>query len=94
VCRRGGESETTVHPTITVQAPQPNAELNPGDALTVMGAATGIPGAEPASIDTVIVGLAGQPIEAALTLVAHRPVPTVRFEATVTVRAVLRMGSA
>jgi hypothetical protein len=79
---------STVHLTIRVQAPQPNAELNPGDVLTVAGVATGSPGTEPVSIDTVTVALAGPPIEAVLTFVPHQHVPTVRFEATLTVPAV------
>jgi hypothetical protein len=74
--------------TIRLYAPQPGAVLNPGDALTVAGVATGSPGAEPVSIETVTVALAGPPIEAVLTFVPHQPAPTVRFEATLTVPAV------
>ena len=74
--------------TIRVHAPPPGAVLNPGDALTVAGVATGSPGTEPVSIETVTVALAGPPIEAVLTFVPHQPAPTVRFEATLTVPAV------
>ncbi len=90
----------TAHPTIGVQAPQPNTVLNSGDVLTVSGLATGTPGTEPSpghpgveavSIDTVTVALAGlPPIEAALTPLQRGPhqAPTARFEATLTVPAV------
>ena len=74
--------------TIRVHAPPPGAVLNPGDALTAAGVATGSPGTEPVSIETVTVALAGPPIEAVLTFVPHQPAPTVRFEATLTVPAV------
>jgi hypothetical protein len=75
---------------IQVQTPQANAVLTAGDSLTVSGLATGIKGdpthgGDPVSIDTVTVALAGVSIEAELTAVLHQSVPTVRFEATMTV---------
>jgi len=73
--------------TIFVHAPPPGAVLDPGDVLTVAGVATGSPGTDPVSIETVTVALAGPPIEAVLTFVPHQHVPTVRFEATLTVPA-------
>ncbi len=73
---------------VLVSAPDSNVVLNPGDALTVAGVASGIGGAEPVVVDSVTVALAGPPVEAALSPVPNRPVPTVQFEATVTVPAV------
>ena len=73
---------------LQVQAPGPGAVLNPGDALTVVGVATGIPGAEQVGIDAVTIALAGAPIEASVTQVPKQKVPTYRFEADLTVPAV------
>lgn len=78
---------------IQVHTPQPNAVLTAGDVLDVAGLATGIPGGgihggDPVAIDTVTVALAGASIEATLSFVPHQVVPTVRFDAAVTVPAV------
>jgi hypothetical protein len=87
----------TAHPTISVQAPQPNTVLKPGDVLAVSGVATGTPATEPSpghpgveavSIDTVTVALAGPPIEAALTPIQQQgphQAPSARFQANLIV---------
>jgi len=91
----------TAHPTIRVNAPQPNSVLNSGGALTVAGVATGTPevepspghpGAEAVTIDTVTVALAGgTPIEAALTRIPPQhphDAPAARFDANLIVPTV------
>lgn len=88
---------TNVEPTnvelgLRVQTPPPNTVLTAGDILTVAGVATGIPGgphaSDPVYVDTVTVTLTGAPVEADLSPITHQTVPTVRFEATLTVPAV------
>src|SRR5262245_45312018 len=91
----------TAHPTVRVNAPQPNSVLNSGGALTVAGVATGTPevepspghpGAEAVTIDTVTVALAGgTPIEAALTRIPPQhphDAPAARFDANLIVPTV------
>ena len=74
---------------IVVHLPHANDVLTPGTDVAVEGMATGIPGdphgGDPIFVDTVTVNLAGASIDAELTAVLHQPVPTVRFEATLTV---------
>ncbi|NJD36507.1 MAG: hypothetical protein FIA96_17065, partial [Betaproteobacteria bacterium] len=75
--------------TLQVHAPQPNALLMPGDVITVTGVAAGFRGAEPVSIDSVTVALAGVQVDATLKRVPRPAVLTKQFEANLTVPAVV-----